>query len=183
MPETVRTLAWHGAQLVVGTKRHYCALTAASGAASGSSTHTELQEIFPLGTGGPSSAVDPLGMGMRNANPAPCLKPLPRSAEVLLLLDSLGVVTSMRGQPSGSSIAFSSAPLQLAQSSPYILAAMSDGAVEVYDRASAACVQSLPLQVRVLSPRPPSFSQQAFFPPYFSSMRKKALKGCGIPPS
>jgi hypothetical protein len=87
-------------------------------------------------------------MGTRKT-PAPCLKPLPRSAEVLLLLESLGVVTSMRGQPSGSSIAFSSAPLQLAQSSPYILAAMSDGAVEVYDRASAACVQSLPLQVTV----------------------------------
>lgn len=46
MSETVRTMAWHGAQLVVGTKRHYCALTAASGAASGSSTHTELQVTY-----------------------------------------------------------------------------------------------------------------------------------------
>jgi hypothetical protein len=103
MPETVRTLAWHGSQLILGTQRHYCALTAQQGAASGTSTHTELAEIFPLGAGKGGTAA------------APCLKALPRSAEVLLLLDSLGVVTSMRGQPSGSSIAFASAPLQLAQ--------------------------------------------------------------------
>jgi len=126
LQDSARAAVWNGAHMVVGSNRNYSHLT------------------YPLSSPRPSEICsfpeDP-------HKGAPYLASLPRSAEAVLVLDTLGVITDMQGQPTGSSIPFSSRPLSLAQSSPYILAAMADGSVEVYDRGSARLVQRLPLQM------------------------------------
>ena len=57
--------------------------------------------------------------------------------------DEVGVVINDAGQPAQSALTFPSTPIALAASGLYILAACADG-VHVYDRTSAAWVQSLP---------------------------------------
>lgn len=55
----------------------------------------------------------------------------------------MGIVTNEAGHPAQSALTFPSAPSALATAGIYVLAACSDG-VHVYDRTSAAWVQSLP---------------------------------------
>lgn len=55
----------------------------------------------------------------------------------------MGIVTDEAGQPAQSALTFPSTPAALAASEIYVLAACAD-AVHVYDRTTAAWVQSLP---------------------------------------
>lgn len=57
--------------------------------------------------------------------------------------DQVGIVTDESGQPAQSAMTFPSTPAALAASEIYVLAACVDG-VHVYDRSTAAWVQSLP---------------------------------------
>ncbi len=59
------------------------------------------------------------------------------------LQDQVGIVTDEAGQPAQSALTFPSTPAALAASEIYVLAACADG-VHVYDRTTAAWVQSLP---------------------------------------
>ena len=55
----------------------------------------------------------------------------------------MGIVTDEAGHPAHSALTFPSTPAALAASEIYVLAACADG-VHVYDRTTAAWVQSLP---------------------------------------
>ena len=56
--------------------------------------------------------------------------------------DEIGVLIDDTGQPAQSALTFPSTPIALAASGLYILAACQDG-IHVYERTSAAWVQSL----------------------------------------
>ena len=69
--------------------------------------------------------------------------------KVLLLQDEIGVLIDDTGHPAQSALTFPSTPIALAASGLYILAACQDG-IHVYDRTSAAWVQSLPYPAGVV---------------------------------
>jgi hypothetical protein len=60
-----------------------------------------------------------------------------------MVQDQVGIVTDERGQPAQSALTFPSTPSALAVSGIYVLAACAE-AVHIYDRTTAAWVQSLP---------------------------------------
>ena len=66
-----------------------------------------------------------------------------------MLQDELGVLIDDTGHPAQSALTFPSTPIALAASGLYILAACQDG-IHVYDRTSAAWVQSLPYPAGVV---------------------------------
>ena len=70
---------------------------------------------------------------------------------LLYAQDEVGVIINDSGQPAQSALSFPSTPIALAASGLYILAACADG-VHVYDRTSAAWVQSLPYPGVTASP-------------------------------
>jgi hypothetical protein len=115
---------WNWDAVLAGTKRGYFALSLRAG-------------------GGVAAEVCPLP----GDSPAPPrLAALPASAEAMLLADAVGIVVSMAGAPRGNPLAFGAPPAALAQTPPYVLALPPDRrALEVWDRGSAARVQSLPL--------------------------------------
>ena len=59
------------------------------------------------------------------------------------LQEEVGIAIDSSGSPVNTTLTFPSAPLSLAVSGLYILAACQDG-VQVYDRTTAACAQTLP---------------------------------------
>eukprot|EP00899_Mesostigma_viride_P001838 jgi/Mesvir1/11655/Mv00054-RA.2 len=81
----------------------------------------------------------------------PLLAGLPLVCQAILLMDTVGVVTDMQGQPSGGSLLFSGAPCAMAQGPLHVLAVVGS-TVEVYDRGTSELVQSLPLPLPSPSP-------------------------------
>ena len=73
----------------------------------------------------------------------------PPTCRSLCLQDEIGVLIDDTGHPAQSALTFPSTPIALAASGLYILAACQDG-IHVYDRTSAAWVQSLPYPAGVV---------------------------------
>lgn len=113
----VRTMAWLGDSIIVGTSDGYTLFSASAGKSS---------PIFML----PDSSGPPR------------LKSLWRSKEVLLLVDNVGVTVNGLGQPVGGSLILQYVPESIAEMSSYVIVAR-DGRVDLYRKKTGASVQSL----------------------------------------
>ncbi|XP_010930300.1 vacuolar sorting protein 3 isoform X1 [Elaeis guineensis] len=113
----VRTMAWLGDSIIVGTSDGYILFSTSAGKST---------PIFML----PDSSGPPR------------LKSLWRSKEVLLLVDNVGVVVDRLGQPVGGSLIFQYIPESIAEMSSYVIVAR-DGRVDLYRKKTGANVQSL----------------------------------------
>ncbi|XP_072950296.1 vacuolar sorting protein 3 isoform X1 [Typha angustifolia] len=113
----VKTVAWLGDSVIVGTIDGYTLFSSKTGISN---------SVFAL----PESSGPPR------------LKPLSRSKEVLLLVDNVGVVVNSYGQPVGGSLVFQSVPEAIAAMSSYVIVA-SSGRVDLYRRKTGSFVQSL----------------------------------------
>ncbi|BDA48080.1 Transforming growth factor-beta receptor-associated protein [Coccomyxa sp. Obi] len=118
-PLYVKAMAWLGRHIVVVTSLRYMLFDPTT------SAYTELFAVSP------------------EAPPPTMVQAVPSVNQAVLLMDQVGIVTDEAGQPAQSALTFPSTPAALAASEIYVLAACADG-VHVYDRTTAAWVQSLP---------------------------------------
>lgn len=113
----VRTMAWLGDSIIVGTSDGYTLFSASTGKST------------------------PLFLLPDSSGP-PRLKSLWRSKELLLLVDNVGVVVNGLGQPVGGSLIFQYIPESIAEMSFYVIVAR-DGVLDLYRKKTGAYVQSL----------------------------------------
>lgn len=115
--EGVKTMAWIGDSVIVGSLDGYMLFSASSG---------KCTPIFSL----PESSGPPK------------LLPLLRSKEVLLLVDNVGVIVNDVGQPVGGSLVFQYVPDSIVEMSSHVIAAR-DSKMELYRRKTGTSIQSL----------------------------------------
>lgn len=114
----VRALAWVGDSVFVATATGYSLFSSSAG---------QGVDIFTL----PESSDQPR------------VKPLSGGQEVMLLVDSVGVVVDRFGHPAGSSLVFNTAPHCITELFPYVVVA-GDSKVDVYRRRNGAHLQTIP---------------------------------------
>ncbi|KAH7681193.1 Quinoprotein alcohol dehydrogenase-like protein [Dioscorea alata] len=115
--EGVKTMAWIGDSVIVGSLDGYMLFSASSG---------KCTPIFSL----PESSGPPK------------LLPLLRSKEVLLLVDNVGVIVNDVGQPVGGSLVFQYVPDSIVEMSSHVIVAR-DSKMELYRRKTGTSIQSL----------------------------------------
>ncbi|KAK9804448.1 hypothetical protein WJX73_002374 [Symbiochloris irregularis] len=118
-PLAVKGMAWMGSDLVVCTALRAMLLQLPAG------TYTQ---IFALPSDSPSALL---------------VQAIPDANQALLLVDQAGVFVNALGQPTGTALTFPTAPGAIMAAGEHVLAACSD-AMHIYNRATAAHVQSLP---------------------------------------
>ncbi|KAK4491525.1 hypothetical protein RD792_002276 [Penstemon davidsonii] len=109
------TLLWVGDSIFVGTKIGYYLYNCVNG---------QCDLIFSL----------------PDSSSVPRLKLLVRDLRVLLMVDNVGIIVDMVGQPVEGSLVFKEAPDSLSEIGNYVVAAR-DSAVELYHRKTGCCVQ------------------------------------------
>lgn len=117
--EGVLTMTWLDNSIIVGTVNGYSVISLADGNST---------PVFLL----PDSSSPPL------------LKCIPRDAEVLLLVDGVGIVVNGAGQPTAGSLLFKYHPDSVGQSGSYVVVAK-HGKLELYHKATGFRVQSISL--------------------------------------
>jgi len=117
--EDVLTMAWLDNSIIVGTVNGYIVISITDGNST---------PVFLL----PDSSSPPL------------LKCIPRDGEVLLLVDSVGIVVNGAGQPTAGSLLFKYYPDSVGQSGPYVVVAK-HGKLELFHKATGFRVQSISL--------------------------------------
>ncbi|KAJ3683189.1 hypothetical protein LUZ60_013416 [Juncus effusus] len=117
--EGIKALAWINDSIFVGNSNKYFLISSETGKNS---------EIFTL----PESS--------RSTK----LKPLPKNTEILLLMDNLGVIVDLLGQPRGNSLVFKFSPDLICELGSYIVIC-GDEKLEIYRRRNGEFVQSVDL--------------------------------------
>ncbi|GLT59107.1 hypothetical protein SLA2020_319460 [Shorea laevis] len=113
----VRTMVWLDDSIIVGTIDGYTLFSCITGQSG---------VIFSQ----PDSSSRPL------------LKLLWREWRVLLLVDNVGVIVDVHGQPVGGSLVFRRAPDSIGELSSYVVVAR-DGKMELYHKKSGNCIQTV----------------------------------------
>lgn len=113
----VKTMVWLDDSIVVGTNNGYSLFSCVTGQSG---------VIFSL----PDSSTRPL------------LKLFLREWRILLLVDNVGVVVDVHGQPVGGSLVFRGAPDSIAELSSFVVVTK-DGKMEIYHKKTGNCIQAV----------------------------------------
>lgn len=113
----IKTLVWLDDYVVAGTDKGYSLISCVTGKSG---------VIFAL----------------PDVSGPPLLKLLCKEWKVLLLVDNVGVVVDTNGQPVGGSLVFRRRPDSVGELSFYLVT-VGDGKMEIHQKKSGACVQSV----------------------------------------
>lgn len=113
----IKTLVWLDDYVIAGTVKGYSLISCVTGQSG---------VIFTL----------------PDVSGPPLLKLLCKEWKVLLLVDNVGVVVDINGQPIGGSLVFRRRPDSVGELSFYLVT-VGDGKMEIHQKKSGACVQSV----------------------------------------
>lgn len=114
----VKTMAWIGDSIILGTSQGY--------------------HLFSVSTGKGS-----LIFSLPESSP-PVVRYLVRSSDLLLLFDNVGVISNALGHPVGGSLIFQYVPETIADMHLHVIVAR-DGRLDLYRKKTGVCVQSFSL--------------------------------------
>ncbi|KAL5773542.1 hypothetical protein ACOSQ2_013466 [Xanthoceras sorbifolium] len=113
----VQTMVWLNDSIIVGTAKDYSLFSCVT---SQSGVIFSLPDVSSL----------------------PFLKLLLKERKVLLLVDNVGVVVDVHGQPVGGSLVFRRSPDSIGELLMYVVV-VGDGKVELYHKSSGICIQTV----------------------------------------
>ncbi|KAH7569612.1 hypothetical protein JRO89_XS06G0208400 [Xanthoceras sorbifolium] len=113
----VQTMVWLNDSIIVGTAKEYSLFSCVT---SQSGVIFSLPDVSSL----------------------PFLKLLLKERKVLLLVDNVGVVVDVHGQPVGGSLVFRRSPDSIGELLMYVVV-VGDGKVELYHKSSGICIQTV----------------------------------------
>ncbi|KAK7304539.1 hypothetical protein VNO77_42420 [Canavalia gladiata] len=114
----VSTMVWLNDSIIVGTVNGYSLISCVTG---------QISVIFSL----------------PDVSRPPRLKLLHKEWRVLLLVDNVGVIVDVHGQPVGGSLVFRRGLDSMGEIDSYVVV-LSDGRIELYHKKNGSCVQVLP---------------------------------------
>ncbi|XP_044496342.1 vacuolar sorting protein 3 isoform X2 [Mangifera indica] len=115
----VKTMVWLNDSIIVGTVNGYSLVSCVTGQSG---------VIFSL----------------PDVSSFPLLKLMLKERRVLLLVDNVGVVVDVHGQPVGGSLVFRRSPDSIGELSMYAVV-VGDGKMELYHKKSSVCIQTVTL--------------------------------------
>ncbi|XP_057829008.2 vacuolar sorting protein 3 isoform X2 [Cryptomeria japonica] len=136
-PEGVVSMGWVDNSIIVGTQDGYALIALGE--------EEEEGDGRSRGKGKGRANLSPI-FALPDAAPPPLLKCFHGDRELLLIVDNVGIVVNVSGQPTAGSVVFKVSPDSIGQTGPYVVTAK-NGQVEVYHRKTGFRVQSLSLTV------------------------------------